>query len=469
MLSNSKTMTHAEGRSKVQRAAFLSILAALFLTLVKLVVGVLDNSLGILSEAAHSGLDMVAAGITFIAVRRASKEPDMDHQYGHGKIENFAALVETIILWFTSIWIIYEAIRRIQLMEFPHPSIAGIIVMAMSILIDWERSRMLYRTAEEHGSQALEADALHFRTDMISSLVVLIGVCFVWLGLPIADPLAAIGVAIVIFIVSLNLGRRAFDILIDRAPPGLGEEIKKSCEEVPGVKECHRVRVRTSGPDMFIDLVVSIDEHVPISEAHLIADNIERSLEHLAPRVDAIVHMEPADDQNVHEYDEIYRVIQRLTFSAKDIQSVHNIRVQSTPEGVYVAADLELDPDLTVEVGHQIASRFETKLKDEFESIKNITLHLETTKTESEVSDITLEREDICKVVRRIVDEHLSAHNCHNIVINRDGHGITISFDCKIDGSISIEESHDVAIAIEKRVKQEIEDVSTVYVHLEPT
>ncbi|MDF1541405.1 MAG: cation diffusion facilitator family transporter, partial [Candidatus Thorarchaeota archaeon] len=190
-------------RKEVSRAAALSIVAALLLTVLKLVAGILSNSIGILSEALHSGLDFVAAGITFVAVQRASKAPDEDYPYGHGKIENFSALAETVILWFTSAWIIYEAWRRITLSEWAEASLLGIGVMVFSIIVDYERSRMLYKVAEKHQSQALEADALHFSTDMLSSTVVLIGLAFVALGFPLGDPLAAIGVSIIIFIVSL--------------------------------------------------------------------------------------------------------------------------------------------------------------------------------------------------------------------------------------------------------------------------
>ncbi|MHA2023314.1 MAG: cation diffusion facilitator family transporter, partial [Candidatus Thorarchaeota archaeon] len=187
-------MNDSSGIAKVERAAALSVLAALLLTLLKLIVGYFTNSLGVISEALHSGIDLVAAGITLVAVKKASKQADLDHPYGHGKIENFAALAETILLWVTAGWIIYEALRRIAGEELVEPNIWGIVVMLVSILVDYERSRMLYKTAEEFGSQALEADALHFRTDMLSSVVVLIGLIFVSFGFAFGDPLAAIGV-----------------------------------------------------------------------------------------------------------------------------------------------------------------------------------------------------------------------------------------------------------------------------------
>jgi cation diffusion facilitator family transporter len=262
------------GRKSVQRAAALSVVAALLLTLMKIVVGFLTNSIGIISEALHSGLDLLAAAITLGAVRSASKEPDMEHQYGHGKIENFSALIETILLWITSAWIIYEALRRILGEEFIEPSIWGIAVMLTSIFIDYERSRMLYKTAQKFNSQALEADALHFSTDMLSSVVVLIGLVLVWLGFPIGDPLGALGVSIVILFVSYNLAKRSFNFLVDRAPEGVKEKIIQTCSNIPGVLDCSRVRVRTSGPDLFVDVVVTVDETVSTSEAHNITESI---------------------------------------------------------------------------------------------------------------------------------------------------------------------------------------------------
>ncbi|MFX0108903.1 MAG: cation diffusion facilitator family transporter, partial [Candidatus Hodarchaeota archaeon] len=167
-------MNSDDFRSKeVNHAALVSVIAALLLTILKVAVGIMSGSIGVISEALHSALDLAAAGITFIAVRRASVAPDPDHQYGHGKIENFSALVETILLWITAAWIISEALRIIRLEEWPEPTLAGIIVMIISIVVNIERSKVLYSAAEKHGSQALEADALHFITDGLSSIVVL--------------------------------------------------------------------------------------------------------------------------------------------------------------------------------------------------------------------------------------------------------------------------------------------------------
>ena len=204
------------------RIALTSVIAAVFLTSFKLVIGMLTGSLGILSEALHSGLDLLAALITLFAVRFADKPADSDHNYGHGKIENYSALVETLLLLVTCIWIIYEAVKRLVTGRVEiEVTIWSFIVIFTSIIIDISRSRALYRVARKHNSQALEADALHFSTDIWSSCVVLIGLVGAAFSFYSADSIAALIVAMIVLVVSYRLGKRSFDTLIDKAPIGL--------------------------------------------------------------------------------------------------------------------------------------------------------------------------------------------------------------------------------------------------------
>jgi len=435
------------GREKVKRAAMLSVLAALILTLLKLVVGFGTNSLGVISEALHSGLDMVAAGITLVAVQRASKKPDTDHPYGHGKIENFAALAETILLWITAGWILYEAFRRIAGEEFAAPNIWGIAVMLVSIFIDYERSRMLYKTAKEFDSQALEADALHFRTDMLSSIVV----------------------PLVIFYVSYNLGKRSFDFLIDRAPEGIREEVQEVCKQIPGIVSCRRIRARTSGPNLFLDIVVMVDENVTTGEAHHIADSIESELSKLATNVDVVVHIEPAEiDSEQYDKMNIYDQLQVLGRREKDIQSVHKIRVFSMKDGLELAADLEMTPDLTLQDAHDISERVEKDIKKLIPKVKSVTLHMETSLVEGTASDITSESKELVQGVHRIIGEVASCTSCSSVVVRKERDGLSLLIECGIVGSMPLAASHEISDNIEKRIKESFPEVSKVFIHLEP-
>ena len=277
-----------------QSAALSSLVAAVGLTAFKIVVGVWTGSLGILAEAAHSGLDLVAAGLTFLAVRFSGRPPDRTHLYGHGKIENLSALAETLLLLLTCAWIVWESVHRLRShAALVQVNVWSLVVMLTSIAIDLSRSRMLARAAKKYNSQALEADALHFQTDVWSSAVVIAGLASVKLGLWWGDAVAALGVSAVVVWVSVRLGRRTVDALLDTAPVGMEERIAAAVSAVDGVRDCHHVRVRYSGPVPFIDLHVLVDGGQTLAEAHRLTETIEAVIQEIAPQADVTVHPEP--------------------------------------------------------------------------------------------------------------------------------------------------------------------------------
>ena len=285
-------------------AAFASVMAAIGLTVFKLVVGIMTNSLGILAEAAHSGLDLVAALVTFFAVRWSGHPADQEHQYGHGKVENLSALFETGLLLLTCVWIIYEALRRLLFQTaIVDATFWAFLVMFVSIGVDISRSRMLSRTAIKYNSQALEADALHFSTDIWSSVVVILGLVGVRLAdnylrlqrLANADAIAALVVAGIVILISIRLGVRAVQGLLDRAPLGLREQVQETAQSIAGVVDCHQVRVRTSGPEMFVDLHITVDPQLSLQHAHDLTEQVEEAIQKLVPNADVTVHVEPAE------------------------------------------------------------------------------------------------------------------------------------------------------------------------------
>ncbi len=278
------------------RVAFISVIAAVFLTGFKLVIGVLTGSLGILSEALHSGLDLVAAVITYFSVRVSDKPADREHNYGHGKYENFSAFIETILLLVTCAWIIYEAVQRL-LSGNTHIEVNkwSYIVVISSIVIDINRSRMLSKAAKKHNSQALEADALHFSTDIWSSSVVLLGLICANFGFYFADSIAALGVALIVLFVSYKLGKRAMDVLLDKAPPETVMKVEQVLATFPEVKLFHSLKVRTAGADTFIKFNIHLDPDSSLMEVHKLCDKIEKDLNMAIPRSDIYIHPEPQE------------------------------------------------------------------------------------------------------------------------------------------------------------------------------
>lgn len=296
-------MSHQNAQKEKSSVALNSVLAAVGLTTFKIIVGLATNSLGILAEAAHSALDLAAALMTFFAVSVADKPADREHPFGHGKVENVSALFETLLLLATSGWIIYEAVQRLNAPE-AHVvvSIWSFIVMGTSIIVDVTRSRMLFAAAKKHNSQALEADALHFSTDIWSSSVVILGLILVSIGryfpglgfLEKGDAIAALVVAVIVIFVSGELGVRSIQALLDAAPKnGERERIIREVGRITGVEDVHDVRIRTSGAVWFVDMHVTMDGKLSLAASHALTEKLERKVRSILPRSDVTIHVEP--------------------------------------------------------------------------------------------------------------------------------------------------------------------------------
>jgi len=278
-----------------KRVAGISVFAAVFLTGFKLIIGLLTGSLGILSEALHSALDLVAAVITYFTVRVSDKPADKHHHFGHGKTENFSALLETILLIITCVWIVYEAINRlVSGNTHIEVTIWSYIVVISSIIVDVSRSRALYKVARKYNSQALEADALHFSTDIWSSMVVLIGLICANFGLFAADSLAALGVAIIVLTISYRLGKKAIDVLLDRSPLTLFDEISSLIQLIPEVVYYHDLKVRVAGADTFVNVTIHVDPELNMNEAHAISHKVEKVICGRIERCEVHIHYEPS-------------------------------------------------------------------------------------------------------------------------------------------------------------------------------
>lgn len=283
-----------------------SVLAAIFITGFKLIIGVFTGSLGILSEALHSALDMVAAIITYFSVRVSDKPADKEHNYGHGKVENLSALIETLLLLITCVWIIYEAIHRLTTGKTDiEISAWSYVVVISSILIDFTRSRALSKAAVKHNSQALEADALHFSTDIWSSAVVLFGLlAYQFLDWHKADSIAALMVAIIVLYVSFRLGKKAIDVLLDKSPAKTVQIVTNILLNYPEIIQYHGLKARTAGADTFIKVNIHFQPTLSLMEVHKVCDKIEQSIQAAVPRCEVYIHPEPEEKTHLNSESE---------------------------------------------------------------------------------------------------------------------------------------------------------------------
>ncbi len=456
------------------RAALTSVLAAVFLTGFKLLIGLLTNSLGILAEAAHSALDLVAALITLFAVRISGRPADPEHHFGHGKVENFSALIEALLLLITCAWIITEALKRLFVHEVQvEANLWSFVVMGASIFVDVNRSRMLYRVARQHDSQALEADALHFSTDIWSSSVVIGGLILVRLAdrLPSyrswllrADAVAALVVAAIVVWVSIRLGKRTVDALLDRAPRGLEEQVRTAILGVEHVQTCGRLRLRTSGPAVFVEATVNVAADLPAALAHEVASRVEEAVTALCPRCDVMVHVEPserADDDLLHRV---------RTLAARSGLAIHEVLVHPLDDGYHLSLHVEVPGDLSLEQAHQRASDLEETLRRQIATVVEVDTHIETMPTVPVESgeDVTDRQRELVEQVRIAARGQDGLNECHDIRVWQVQQSTYVSLHCTCPADLSMEQAHRCSTALERRLQQALPQVAHFLVHVEP-
>ena len=453
-------------------AAGTSVAAAVLLTTLKLVVGLLTGSLGILAEAAHSGLDLVAALVTFFAVRLSDRPPDDRHLYGYGKIENLSALIETLLLLITCVWIIYEAVQRLFFKPVSiEVSIWSFAVMATSIVVDISRSRILYRAARKYNSQALEADALHFSTDIWSSSVVIIGLVLVVLserlGLPAlmkGDAIAALLVACIVVYVSLKLGKRATSVLLDAAPPGLAERIDAEATSVTGVQSVGPVRVRQAGASVFVDLTVQVDRSASLEEAHQIATTVEARLGTLVRKGDVVVHVDPVRQKGESLPQTVSAIAARLGLRT------HYVHAHEVRGHYFVDLHVEVPADLTLGQAHDSVNRLELAVREEMPMVRDIHSHIEPIAAPVAPGEpLGLEAEaQLREQITSIAQQVPGLRGLDRLHVRAGPDGYDVAVHALADPDLPVSEAHRIADQVEKRIQASIPSISRVLVHVEP-
>lgn len=447
-----------------------SVLAALLITGLKAAVGLATGSLGILSEAAHSGLDLVAALVTFFSVRVSDKPADADHQYGHGKVESVSAFVETGLLLMTCVWIIYEAVKRLFFEQVEiEPSAAAFLVMFLSIAIDAWRSRALGRIATKYDSQALEADALHFSTDIWSGSVVIFGLALVWAGrryqlgwLRQADPIAALFVAGVVIFVSWRLARRTIDALLDAAPAGVRTEIRDRIRAVDGVLEVERVRFRKSGSRYFADVSVGLARNFTFQRSEQVSDAVRAQVRDVLPDADVTVHTVARARRTENIFDRIRAVATRHNFN------VHDVSVQDLNGQLHVEQHLELDEQLSMKQAHDEVTRLETEMQSEVPEIATILTHIESEPATIETGEEIVREPELEERLKNIVKEFPEVMDVHEFQFKKVRKRLYVSCHCTLPDNMPLSRVHDVQTSLETRFKHDAPELFRVLIHPEP-
>jgi cation diffusion facilitator family transporter len=457
-------------QAEKRRVAMNSIYVAILITGLKLLVGYRTGSLGILSEAAHSGLDFLAALITLLSVRVSDKPADADHQYGHGKVENFSAFLETGLLLITCIWIVWEAVQRLLYHSIHiEPTVAAFAVMFLSMALDYWRSGRLSKIAAKYDSQALEADALHFSTDIWSSGVVILGLALVLLGdrlhipaLTMADPIAALLVAGVIVYVSSRLARQTIDALLDAVPSDMRDRLTDRVGNVEGVIDVERVRLRRAGNRYFADVSVGLAHNATFQRSEQIAANVTSAVQAVLPNADVVVHSFPRRSAQENVFDKIRAVAARNNFN------VHDVSVQQLAGSLHVEQHLELDEHLSLKQAHDVVTALEAEIRAGVPEISSILTHIESEPNTIESGDEVLRNAKLEKALRKVVTEFPEVIDLHEIRIKKVRDLVYLSCHCTLADDLPLSRVHDISTALEIRFKQAAPELFKVLIHTEP-
>ncbi len=449
-----------------EQVALTSIAASAAMTIAKGLVGAATGSLAILSEAGHSLIDLGATVMTYVAVRISGKPADEEHHYGHGKIESVSALAETALLFLLSGVVIWEALKRL-IEHDSHIVVANAWafgVIAVSMAIDFFRARALSNTAKKTSSAALEADALHFSSDLWASFAVLIGLGGVRFGVWWADSAAALVVAILVCIAGWRLGRRTIDTLTDTAPAGAAGRITSIAETVPGVVAVEQVRARGVGDKTFIDLTVAVSRTLPLDRVSAIKSAVEAALGRQMPGAEPVVTTDPVALDNETVLDRV------MVIARNRALAVHHVTVHAIRDRLAVALDLEVDGKLSLAAAHELADGLEGAIAAELGPGVEVETHIEPLQpADAFGSEAPVERVTAVQtILSELAAQDRSLRNVHDVRVRDTEDGEIVNFHCHVDPGMSVQAVHEKVDALERALKQHSSLIKRVIGHAEP-
>jgi cation diffusion facilitator family transporter len=447
-----------------ERTALISLVASLILAVVKLAVGLMIGSLALITDALHSGVDFIATGLTLVAVRWGDKPPDASHPYGHGKFENVAALGEATLLLLLAGGVMVEAVDRITVGEAP-PSVGPLVVaiILVEIGVNAWRARQLRRVGRETASAALEANSVHFTSDVFSSVLVLGGFALVAYGFSWGDPAAAIAVAVVVAGLALRLMIRTINALVDRAPEGVADIIGERIRAVPGVLGAEGLRLRSVGSRHFVEATVQVPRALGLEQLASIRDQATAATRGVLAGAEVTLQSTPVSpsDETVHD-----RV---LVVALRERVAVHHITVQHLEDGLALALDLEVEGSLPIADAHAIADRLEAAIRREFGPDIEIETHIEP--LEPEAADVRDTSEALRQTYTNLLGEAaemVGLSGIHDVRLRRSSRGYVLVAHCRSEPSATVESVHRKVDDLERFMRDRHPGIARIVLHAEP-
>ena len=446
--------------SPQRRSALLSVAAAAVLVVLKLTVGLATHSLGLVSEAAHSGTDLVAALLTYFAIRVATRPADVTHQFGHGKAEHLSALAEAAFLVLVSVFIMLRAIQRLTGHTTTQVNVTwyALVVILVVIAIDASRAGVSLRTSRRYGSAALASNALHFSSDLLGSVAVLVGLLLARGGHPNGDPIAALFVSVLVLLGAIRLMKVNVDVLMDRAPADAEAAAVAAIGALEPKVELRRIRMRQAGARQFADVVIGVSPAAAVGQGHATADAVEDAVRHALPEADVVVHVEPLEDATLRER------AHAAALTVPRVREVHNIALVDVDGRTELSLHVKLPGELSLDEAHGIAEQLEAAIRAAVPEIAGVQTHLEPLAEASAGSEVDA---DSAIVVRRVVRE-ATGREPRELRFLRTEAGLVAFLTLGLDGTSRLDEAHARASEIEERIRRERPDIADVIVHTEP-
>ena len=452
--------------SPQRRIALVSVVAAAALLGLKLVVGLLTHSLGLISEALHSGTDLVAALLTFFAVGYSVRPADRGHHYGHGKAEHLSALAEATILVAATGVIIWNAVTRLTGSSSVEvdPTWYAFVVVGVVILIDITRAVVSWRAANRFSSAALQSNALHFASDLVGSVAVMVGLALARAGHPDADPVAALVVAVIVLLAATRLIRRNIDVLMDRAPADATAAARQAIERnVPGVS-LRRLRLRQAAGRHFVDVVIAVPPGAAVAQGHAAADDVEDAVRRALPEADVVVHVEPQAGSEAA----LRERVQAAALQVASVREIHNVNVIEVGGRTEISLHLKLPGALSLDDAHDAAEQVERAILAALPEVAAVRTHLEPLADVAEAHRppagvVGSEEAFVLRIVR---DETGGAPR--ELRFLETDSGLVAFLTLALDPHTELQSAHATASAIEERIRRERPEISEVHVHTEP-
>jgi cation diffusion facilitator family transporter len=446
--------------SPQRRSALISVVAAAALVVLKLGVGFPTHSLGLISEAAHSGTDLIAALLTYFAIRVAARPADVGHQFGHGKAEHLSALAEAGFLSLVSVFISFRAIERLAGVTHGHVRTAwyAFAVLALVIAIDTSRATVSWRTSRRYGSAALASNALHFASDLAGSVAVLVGLLFARQGHPQGDPIAALFVGALVLVAAARLMKGNVEVLMDKAPAEAEAAAREAIRAVRPAIDLRRLRMRQAGGRQFADVVIGVSPGAAVGQGHAAADAVEAAIERALPGADIVVHVEPVADAGLRER------AHAAAMGVQGVREVHNLSLVDVDGRTELSLHVKLPGDLSLDEAHAVAEQLEAAICAAVPEIAGVQTHLEPLAETSQAREVET---DGAEAVKHIVREATGGEPRELRFLRTTG-GLVAFLTLGLEGGTSLAVAHARASEIEERIRRERPDIADVIVHTEP-